>query len=80
MPESTKLRSLTATQLVEEQQKGALVLDVRPAETFAALHIRGAVQIGLGGPFSSWAAMLLKPKQAIVVVADNERSGQEANT
>ena len=80
MPESTKLRSLTATQLVEEQQKGALVLDVRPAETFAALHIRGAVQIGLGGPFSSWAAMLLKPKQAIVVVADNERSAQEANT
>lgn len=80
MPESTKPRLVTAPQLVEEQQKGTLILDVRPAESFAALHIREAIQIGLGGPFSSWAAMLLKPKQAIVVVADNEHSAEEANT
>jgi rhodanese-related sulfurtransferase len=80
LPESTKLRLLTATQVVEEQRKGALILDVRPAESFSALHIRGAIQIGLGGPFSSWAAMLLKPKQAIVVVADYKRSAEEANT
>ena len=80
MRESTKLRLLTVTQLIEEQRKGALILDVRPAESFAAVHIRGAVQIGLGGPFSSWAALLLKPKQAIVVVADSERSAEEADT
>jgi len=75
-----KLRLLTVTQLIEEQRKGALILDVRPAESFAALHIRGAVQIGLAGPFSSWAAILLKPKQAIVVVADSEPSAEEADT
>jgi rhodanese-related sulfurtransferase len=79
LPELTKSRLLMASLLVEEQEKLALILDVRPAESFAALHIRGAIQIGLGGPFSSWAAMLLKPKQTIVVVADNEGSAEEAN-
>jgi len=80
LPASTKHRLLTATQLVEEQQTGTLILDVRPAETFASLHIRGAIQIGLGGPFSSWAAMLLRPKQKIVIVAEDEGSAQEAKT
>jgi rhodanese-related sulfurtransferase len=80
LPESTKLRFLTATQLVAEQRRGALVLDTRPAEAFASLHIRGAIQIGLGGPFSSWAAMLLKANQTIVIVAENDQSAQEANT
>jgi rhodanese-related sulfurtransferase len=78
--DSRKLCCLTALELVAEQRNGAIVLDVRPAETFAALHIGGAIQIGLDGPFSSWAALLLKPKQAIVVVADSERSAEEANT
>jgi len=80
LPESTKLRLLTATQLIEEQGEGALILDVRPAEIFAALHIRGSVQIGLGGPFSSWAAMLIRPNQLLVIIAENEQFAQEANT
>jgi len=78
--ELTKLRLLTAADLVGEQRKGALVLDVRPAESFALLHIRGAIQIGLGGPFSSWAAILLRPMQKIVIVAEDEGSAQEAKT
>jgi rhodanese-related sulfurtransferase len=80
LSEFGRIRLLTASQLVQEQRRGAVLLDVRPAESFATLHIRGAIQIGLGGPFSSWAAMLLKPKQAIVIVADSERSAEEATT
>ena len=80
MHELTKLRFLTAADLVGEQREGALVLDVRPAESFALLHIRGAIQIGLGGPFSSWAAILLRPMQKIVIVAEDEGSAQEAKT
>ena len=77
MSERSKLRPLTATQLVEEQRKGTLVLDTRGAEQFAALHIRGSIQIGLPGPFASWAAMLLKPSQKLALVADNEQSAEE---
>ena len=78
MSGSSKLRLLTATQLVEEQRKGTLVLDTRDAEQFAALHIRGSIQIGLMGSFASWAAMLLKPARKLALVAENEQSAEEA--
>lgn len=78
MPGPSKLRLLTAAQLVEEQRRGALVLDTRAAEKFAALHIRGAIQIGLGGPFASWAAIVLVPTQKLVLVAEDEKSAEEA--
>jgi len=67
-------------QLVEEQQKGALILDTRAAEEFARLHIRRGIQIGLVGPFSSWAALLVKPDQRIALVAENESCAEEAYT
>lgn len=76
---STKLRILTAAQLAEEQRNGTLVLDTRAPEEFASLHIRGAIQIGLVGPFSSWAAIVLKPAQKLVLVAENEDSAEEAH-
>jgi rhodanese-related sulfurtransferase len=79
MTESKKLGLLTATQVVEEQRKGAILLDTRPPEHFAALHIRGAIQIGLTGPFSSWAAMLVRPSQELVVVAEDESRAEEAH-
>jgi len=66
------------SQTVEEQQRGALVLDTRDAERFALLHIRGAMQLGLMGPFASWAAMLLKPDQDLVIVAEDEQHAREA--
>lgn len=80
MSESSKLRLLTAAQFVEEQRLGALVLDTRPAEKFASLHIRGAIQIGLKGYFSSWAAILIDPTQKLLLLAENESSAAEAHT
>jgi len=79
VPERGKLIPLTAAQTVEEQRKGALVLDTRPAQEFAAAHIQGSIQIGLVGPFSSWAAMLLKPDEKLVIIAENEKSAEEAH-
>jgi rhodanese-related sulfurtransferase len=76
--ESVKLPRLTPRQLVEEQARGALVLDARPAEKFASLHIRGAIQISLAGRFASWAALLMKPDQALVVVAEDQQDAEEA--
>jgi rhodanese-related sulfurtransferase len=77
---SSKLRLLTAAELVEEQRRGTLVLDVRPAEQFASLHIRGSIQISLMGHFASWAAILIKPTQKLALVAENVEGVQEAHT
>jgi len=69
---------MTAAQLRQEQNGGALVLDTRAAEQFAALHARGALQLGLRGRFASWAAMLIHPAQRLLLVADDARRAAEA--
>jgi len=76
----SKLRLLTAAQLVAEQRNGALVLDTRPAEQLASLQIKGAIQLGLQGPFASWAAILITPAQKLALVAENVEGVQEAHT
>lgn len=77
--ESTEIRELTAAELAEEQGKGTLVLDTRPAEQFAAIHIQRSIQISLLGHFASWAAILLDPAKRLVLVSENGKSAQEAN-
>ena len=79
MPRSSKLQLLTATQAVQRQAQGALILDSRPPERFASFHIRGAVQITLAGSFASWAALLIKPSQKLILVAGSIPDVREAH-
>ena len=78
MAGSPKLQQFTAAQIAQEQQRGVLLLDTRAAELFAAAHIRGAMHLGLQGPFAGWAAMLIAPIQRLLIVAEDEASAQEA--
>jgi rhodanese-related sulfurtransferase len=80
LPGSSKFPLLTGSQAVQEQAQGALLLDTRPPERFASFHIRGAVQISLAGRFASWAALLIKPAQTIVLVAETFPNVEEAYT
>jgi hydroxyacylglutathione hydrolase len=58
--------------------EGATLLDVRGTAAFGAGHIPGAVNIGLGGQFASWAGTLLAPERKVVVIADDEAGVREA--
>lgn len=78
MPDSFAPSFLTIAQLVEERRGGALILDTRPAEQFAALHIRGSIQISLMGNFASWAAIILDPAQKLLLIAEDAKRAQEA--
>jgi rhodanese-related sulfurtransferase len=80
LSESSQLQQLTAAQLGQEQHRGVLILDTRPAEEFASCHISGSMQIGLMGSFASWAAMLIGPSQRILLVTENANSAQEAHS
>jgi rhodanese-related sulfurtransferase len=75
---SLKLQLFTAGQIAQEQQRDVLILDTRAAKLFASAHIRGALQLGLMGPFASWAAMLIAPTQRLLIVAQDQASAQEA--
>ncbi len=58
----------------EKIQAGAVPLDTRPANKFGAGHIPGALNIGLGGQYASFAAAIIGLGRPIVIVAeDNER-------
>jgi rhodanese-related sulfurtransferase len=78
MAGSLKLQQFTAAQILQEQQRGILILDTRAAELFASLHIRGAMQLGLMGPFASWAAILIAPTHKLLLVSEDEPSAHEA--
>jgi rhodanese-related sulfurtransferase len=75
-----KLQRLTPGQVQAEQWRGALILDIRAAEQFASFHIRGAMQIGLAGPFASWAALLIDPTQNLILAAEDSTSAHEAES
>jgi rhodanese-related sulfurtransferase len=64
--------------MAQEQRRGSLILDTRPAEQFASFHITGSMQLGLMGPFASWAAILIEPGEELLLVADSPAAAEEA--
>ncbi|HET9532882.1 MAG TPA: rhodanese-like domain-containing protein [Blastocatellia bacterium] len=55
-----------------------IVLDVRPAAAYGAGHIPGALNIGLGGQFASWAGTIIAIGTPIIIVADEVEKIDEA--
>ena len=56
----------------------ATILDVRAGAAFGTAHIPGALNIGLGGQFASWAGALLPEESPIAIVAEDEAGVDEA--
>ena len=48
-----------------------------PAE-FAAAHLAGSINIGLGGQYATWAGTVLSREQPIVIIADPGREHEAA--
>jgi glyoxylase-like metal-dependent hydrolase (beta-lactamase superfamily II)/rhodanese-related sulfurtransferase len=52
--------ALAPNDVQQMTQQGVTILDVRSSSAFGNGHIPGALNIGLGGQFASWAGTLLK--------------------
>jgi hydroxyacylglutathione hydrolase len=72
------LKPLTLDQLLAHQQRGAQVLDTREPGEFAAAHLAGSQNIGLGGQYATWAGSILDPKRPIVIIAEAGREQESA--
>jgi len=70
---SRNLRALTLEELLRARDAGAQVLDTRDAVEYAAAHLPGSLNIGLGGQYATWAGTLLDPQRPIVLVAEPGR-------
>lgn len=70
--------ALGADDVAKLADEGAIVLDARSPEAFAASHIPGALNVGLGASFATWAGSVLPEDAAIVLVLDDPAGLMEA--
>jgi len=73
-----ELKPLTLDNLLAMQADGAQILDTRDADEFAAAHLLGSINIGLGGQYATWAGTLLNYTHPIVIIADPGRESESA--
>jgi hydroxyacylglutathione hydrolase len=62
--------AIPLAEVLDRQAAGAVVLDTRPPDDFAAGHLPGSVNVGLAGRFAEFAGDVLTPDDEIVIVCD----------
>lgn len=72
------LQPLTLDEVLDLQNNGAQILDVRDAADFALGHLTGSLNIGLGGQYATWAGTLLDRARPIVIIAEPGREREAA--
>jgi len=70
--------ALSPAEVRERMEQGAVVLDVRESDAFAAGHLPHSINIALGGQYASWAGTLLSPGDRLIIVADSAERSREA--
>jgi hydroxyacylglutathione hydrolase len=71
--------ALTVTEFAEQQDAGALVLDTRAPEAFGGAHVPGALNVGLGSAFATWAGTVLPDQARVLLVLDRPDDLWEAS-
>ncbi|HTP67403.1 MAG TPA: MBL fold metallo-hydrolase [Dongiaceae bacterium] len=69
---------LTLETVLTMMKDGAQMVDVREPDEFAAGHLRGSLNIGLGGQYATWAGTLLNRDKPIVLIANPGREEEAA--
>jgi hydroxyacylglutathione hydrolase len=71
--------ALTVAEFGEQQDAGALVLDTRASEGFGGGHVPGALNVGLGSAFATWAGTVLPDQARVLLVLDRPDDLWEAS-
>jgi glyoxylase-like metal-dependent hydrolase (beta-lactamase superfamily II)/rhodanese-related sulfurtransferase len=70
LDEGVAPEQLTLAQVLDLQRAGAVVVDTREAGEYALGHLRGSLEVGLGGRFAEYAGDVIGPHQQIVLVSE----------
>ena len=62
-----RIKALTLDHVLALQGVDAQILDTRDPAEFAAAHLRGSINIGLGGQYATWAGTVLSHDKPIVI-------------
>ena len=74
---SPALAALSVEQVVAAVDAGALVIDVRPVQAFAAAHLPGAVSLPLRPAFATWLGWTTDMTTPLVLVRDADQDPEE---
>lgn len=72
------LRPVDLTEILRLGDTGAQILDVRDGGEYAKGHLRGSINIGLGGQYATWAGTILDRSKPIVIIAEPGREHEAA--
>jgi rhodanese-related sulfurtransferase len=72
--DTTGARALDAAEFLQLRASGALVLDARSPEEFAAGHLVGALNVPVEGRFAEQAGSVVTPDQEVLVIASENRA------
>ena len=73
-----EMNPLTLDEVLELKAKGAQILDTRDPDEFGAAHLKGSINIGLGGQYATWAGTMLDRQHPIVIIASPGREAESA--
>ncbi|MGN6169986.1 MAG: rhodanese-like domain-containing protein [Solirubrobacteraceae bacterium] len=73
-----ELEPLTLEQALELGADGAQLLDTRDPADFEGAHMRGAINIGLGGSYATWCGTILDQTKPVVLIAEPGREVEAA--
>ena len=73
-----ELKPLSLDALLKLHEARAQILDTRDPDEFAAAHLKGSINVGLGGQYATWAGTVLNHTDPIVIIADPGRVNESA--
>lgn len=72
------LHPLSLEEVLRKAEEGAQLLDTRDAADYEGAHLKGSINIGLGGQYASWAGTLLRRDQPIVLITESGAEEESA--
>jgi hydroxyacylglutathione hydrolase len=71
-------RPLTVDEVVHAAGHGATIIDIRHPDAFAAGHVPGALSVGLGDTFGTWAGAVAPIDREVILIAGDPEEVRRA--
>ncbi len=76
LTETDEVAGLDLETLLTAQREGAAIIDTRDELNFAAGHLRGSINVGLGGRFAEYTGEVVRPGTPLVLVSEPGRDAE----
>jgi hydroxyacylglutathione hydrolase len=72
------VRPMSLEELLAAQESATQALDTRDGTDFDGAHLRGSVNVGLGGAYATWCGTILDQDRPIAIIAEPGREQESA--